>query len=224
MAKLASLNQGGEGVDSLASKVNQMRVQDGQPRGRGGRSRGPPRERGGRRDGPQKPVEVPQEDFDFESANAKFNKQELVKEAIATGSPIGSPHEGVVADPLASVANGHASTAEDVVIPAKPATEKGYDKKSSFFDNISSDLRDRTEQQQSYEQIDGRAMRREERSKNVETFGQGSVDGGFRGRGRGRGRGGFSRGGGRGYYGNGAPRGDRPPRDDRPRGSAVPQV
>jgi protein LSM14 len=55
--------------------------------------------------------------------------------------------------------------------------------------------------------IDGRAMRRDERNKNVDTFGQGSVDNGYRGgfRGRGRGGRGFSRGGPRG--GGFAPRG-----------------
>lgn len=185
-------------MDNLAQKVGQVRIQDGQGRGRSARGRGGPR--GGRRDGPQKTVELPKEDFDFESSNAKFNKQELVKEAIATGSPVTTPLNGTTPDPIASATNGQAKSSEDVVIPAKP-TEKGYDKKSSFFDNISSDLKDRTEQLHANEQIDGRAMRREERSKNVETFGQGSVDGGYRGRGRGRGgRGGFAR-GGRGFYG-----------------------
>jgi protein LSM14 len=152
----------------------------------------------------QNTVEVPKEDFDFESANAKFNKQELVKEAIATGSPASSPPaNGNTVDPFS--ANGGQADEEDVVIPAKPNADKGYDKKSSFFDNISSDLKDRTQQQDSNEYFDGRAMRTQERSKNMETFGQGSVDGGFRGRGRGRGRGGFNRGrgGGGGYYGGG---------------------
>jgi protein LSM14 len=121
----------------------------------------------------------------------------MALEVIASGSPLGSPTN----DTFPSAANGHADE-EDVVIPAKPSSnEKGYDKKSSFFDNISSDLKDRTEQQQTSEFVDGRAMRREERSKNMETFGQGSVDGGFRGRGRGRGRGFGGR--GRGYYGGG---------------------
>jgi protein LSM14 len=200
MAKLANLNTNGEGVDNITQKVNQLRVQDGANRGRGGRGRGAPR--GGRRDGPTKTVELPKEDFDFESSNAKFNKQDLLKEAIASGSPISSPPHGTTPDPLTSVTNGNDNDHADVVIPAKPAAEKSYDKKSSFFDNISSDLKDRTEQMRGHEQIDGRMMRREERTKNVETFGQGSVDGGFRGRGRGRGgRGGFSRGGGRGYQG-----------------------
>ena len=58
------------------------------------------------------------------------------------------------------------------------------------------------------EMIDGRAMRRDERNKNVDTFGQGSVDNGYRGgfRGRGRGGRGFGRGGPRGGGGY-APRG-----------------
>lgn len=150
-----------------------------------------------------KTVDVPKEDYDFESANAKFNKHEMVKEAIASGSPITSPvNGGTTPDPLASAPNGHTKDDEDVVIPAaKAGAEKGYDKKSSFFDNISSDLKERYEQQASDQAIDGRAMRREERNKNMETFGQGSVDNAYRGRGRGRGRG-FSR-GGRGFQGGG---------------------
>jgi protein LSM14 len=174
---------------------------------------------------------VPKEDYDFESANAKFNKQELVKEAIASGSPnpLGSPTANGDSDSLAATAgavNGHANIDgekegdESVVIP--PA-ERGYDKQSSFFDNISSDLKDRTEQVQDGSGVtfDGRAMRTQERSKNMETFGQSNVDGGgyrggYRGRGRGygynpnyrgrgyRGRGGYERGGYRGRGRGGA--------------------
>lgn len=194
MAKLGTTNRPSGGADNLTQKVSQMRVDDGQFRGRG-RGRGGQGQRGGRHEGAQKNVEVPKEDFDFETANAKFNKRELAKEAIASGSPLGSPTN----ETFPSTTNGHADD-EDVVIPAKPS-EKGYDKKSSFFDNISSDLKDRTEQQQTSEFVDGRAMRREERNRNMETFGQGSVDGGFRGRGRGRGRGYGGR--GRGYNGGG---------------------
>jgi protein LSM14 len=193
--------QAGMNMDNLTQKVNQMRVQDAPARGRGrGRGRGGPA--GVRRESAHKPVEVPTEDYDFQSANAKFNKQDLVKEQIASGEPLASPQNGNVPDPIS---NGHTET-EEVVIPAKPGAEKGYDKKSSFFDNISSDLKDRQVTQG--EMIDGRAMRRDERNKNVDTFGQGSVDNGYRGgfRGRGRGGRGFGRGGPRGGAGF-APRG-----------------
>ena len=174
--------QAGSNIDNLTQKVNQMRVQDAPARGRGrGRARGGPA--GVRRESAHKPVEVPTEDYDFESANAKFNKQDLVKEHIASGEPVISPQNGDVPDPIS---NGQAET-DDVVIPARPSAEKGYDKKSSFFDNISSDLKDRQTTQG--EMIDGRAMRRDERNKNVDTFGQGSVDNGYRGGFRGRGRG-----------------------------------
>ena len=57
----------------------------------------------------------------------------------------------------------------------------------------------------------GREWRAEEQHRNIETFGQGSVDGGYRGyRGRGRGRGGRGRGGygGRGRGGYRGPRND----------------
>lgn len=211
MAKLGPASQqqqqAGGNLDNLTQKVNQMRVHDAPARGRGrGRGRGGPA--GGRRESAHKPMEVPTEDYDFESANAKFNKQDLIKEQIATGSPVTSPQNGDTPDPIA---NGHTES-EEVVIPAKPGAEKGYDKQSSFFDNISSDLKDRMDAQG--ESVDGRAMRREERNKNVDTFGQGSVDNGYRGgfRGRGRGGRGYGRGGPRGGYRGGfdprgAPRG-----------------
>ncbi|KAB8231430.1 putative G2/M phase checkpoint control protein Sum2 [Aspergillus alliaceus] len=136
-----------------------------------------------------KKIEVPETDYDFETANAKFNKQDLVKEAIATGSPV---HEVE-----APIPNGE---------PETPDSYSGaYNKSSSFFDNISSEARDREEGTTA--RAGGREWRGEEEKRNIETFGQGSVDG-YRGsyRGRGRGRGyGRGRGGGygRGYNGRG---------------------
>jgi protein LSM14 len=133
-------------------------------------------------------MEVPTTDFDFESSNAKFNKQDLIKEAIASGSPLGDQATAPSLDALSS-------EKEEVVIPGGTM----YDK-SSFFDNISSELKDREEAA-----ARGQEFRSQERHKNMETFGQGSVDGY---RGRGRGRGGRGRGGrGFGYRGRGAPRG-----------------
>ncbi|TKA66046.1 hypothetical protein B0A55_09637 [Friedmanniomyces simplex] len=208
MAKLGAANTNQQSaVDNLTQKVNQMRVQGGpsEPPNRArGRGRGGQGQRGGRRESQPKAIEVPKEDYDFESANAKFNKEDLVKERIASGSPMGSPaaHGGQNGD-ASPMENGHGREEdEEVKMPGATAADKGYNKKSSFFDDISSDLKDRTEAAASGgHYVDGRAMRREERSRNMETFGQGSVDGGggyrggFRGRGRGRG---FGRGGGGG--------------------------
>ena len=219
-------------IDNLTRKVKEMRTNDRvrnsrQP-GTGGYAAGHRGGRGGRRghrhDSNTKPLDVPATDFDFESSNAKFNKQDLVKEAIATGSPKGnSPTTGpesakgksAAIDGAANAANAGNSTANttspstpsktdgtgggDVVIPAAPAT---YNKAASFFDNISSELKDREEAGR----LGGREFRTEERRKNMETFGQGSVDSGYRGgyhRGRGRGRGGGFRGRGGGGYGRG---------------------
>nr|OQO18585.1 hypothetical protein B0A51_17006 [Rachicladosporium sp. CCFEE 5018] len=183
------------GLDNLTQQVDRMRVQD---RGRGGRA--PRGSRGGVPRGGARGVEVPKEDYDFASANAKFNKTDVVKEAIASGSPITSPH-GESADPLSAngVGNGVTQESDDVVIPAKEI--KGYDKKTSFFDNISSDLKEREAGRGGF---DGRAMRTQERSRNLETFGAVGVDGGYRGRGRGRGTG-YRGGRGRGAEGRGGP-------------------
>lgn len=187
MAKLppASGQQtnGNDAVDNLTKKVNEMRtdaIRAPRQPGAGGFSQS---HRGRGRGGPRqeaRKVEVPATDFDFETANAKFNKQDLVKEIVDT--PNGSATEDV-------------KEAKDESAPAGPS----YNKSTSFFDNISSEIKDRQEGNGS--RPGGREWRGEEQKKNVETFGQGSVDNGFgRGgyRGRGRGRGGMR---GRGGYG-----------------------
>lgn len=181
MAQLGG-NNGGNAMDNLTNKVNEMRVNA--VRGGGPPNRG--RGRGGK--GPGHKVEVPDSDFDFMQSNAKFNKEDVVKEAIAGGSPL--PETSNDADP------------EDLEPESNPAA---YNKTRSFFDNISSEAKDRADN--GGQKSGGREWRGEEQRRNMETFGQGSVDGGPRGRGRGRGgRGGRGRGFGRGNRG-----GNRPP-------------
>ncbi|KAF4453209.1 Like-Sm ribonucleoprotein (LSM)-related domain-containingprotein [Fusarium austroafricanum] len=182
MAQLG--NNGGNAMDNLTNKVNEMRV-NAVRGGSSGRGRG----RGGRPAAAK--VAVPDSDFDFAQANAKFNKQDVVKEAIA-GSPLETPE-----DPAVTEHPEVHTTSEDVPV--------AYNKSRSFFDNISSESRERTEN--GGQKPGGREWRGEEQRKNMETFGQGSVDGGYRnyrGRGRGRGR------GGRGGYGRGGRGGNRP--------------
>jgi protein LSM14 len=143
-------------------------------------------------------MEIPQSDFDFESANAKFNKGDLIKEAIASGSPISEIADGnAVGNGVDSLLNGTNDPArKDSYSTPIPA----YNKSSSFFDNISSEAKDREDSADA--RFDPRVQRGAEFKKNVETFGQGNVDSGYRGRGRGgyRGqrRGGGYRGRGRG--------------------------
>ncbi|KAI0136810.1 Scd6-like Sm domain-containing protein [Xylariales sp. AK1849] len=185
MAKLNATNAGGpvqatngtgNAMDNLTNKVNEMRVNATRV-GPNNRGRG----RGNRSGGPSK-IDVPDADFDFGASNAKFNKEDLVKEAIA-GSPLGEVPAGATPEVQ--------EPAADAVAPAE-----AYNKTRSFFDNISSESKDRAE---STQKPGGREWRGEEQRKNMETFGQGSVDGGYRGyrgRGRGRGRGGSR---GRGY-------------------------
>lgn len=192
MAKLPPMNgqqaNGNRAVDNLTKKVSEMRtnapIRAPRQPGVGGFNASRGRGRGIH---PNEKFEVPASDFDFESSNAKFNKQDLVKEAIA-GSPLGeTPSNGL------DEANGDAATST--------APAGSYNKASSFFDDLSSETKDRAE---NADRPGGRVWRGEEQKKNVETFGQGSVDNGYRGgfRGRGRGRGGMR---GRGYGGNGQP-------------------
>lgn len=200
---------GESAIDNLTNKVNEMRTHDNirnsrQP-GTGGYAAGHRGGRGNHRGGrtrdeqPAKKIEVPKADYDFASANAKFNKQDLVKEAIASGSPGSSTADGSNnAHTDASVNGGCRESEASVNIPAT----SGYNKTSSFFDNISSESKDRDDKK-----LGGREFRNEERNKNLETFGQGSVDNGYRGGLRGRGRGRGYRGGRGGYGGSNRGRG-----------------
>lgn len=146
-------------------------------------------------------VEVPTTDYDFESANAKFNKQDLVKEVIASGEDekMASTEGATVSADATNGEGQSAPSSEKVVIP--PPAGGFYNRGSSFFDNISCENKERAEGKDQGRPR-GAAFRNEEQKKNLETFGQGSVDGygyrgGFRGRGRGRG---YARGGrGNGY-------------------------
>ena len=139
-------------------------------------------------------------DYDFESANAKFNKEDIAKEVAAaqTTATNGTDETAPATGPSAALL---ASALSD---------EKFYDRRKSFFDNISCENKDRTAAKQS---LDGSAnpnswKRGEERKLNIETFGQASIDyggtrygrGGYRGS---RGGGGYrgGRGIGGGYYG-----------------------
>ena len=164
-------------VDALTKRVAEMSTSaatNGTGRGRGGfqgRGRGNfPRGSG------QKKMEIPKSDFDFESANAKFNKADLSKDAIASGSPLEetpAQDEGI-ADPGIPTPERQNSL---------PSTGAAYNKSTSFFDNISSEAKDREEGPDG--RTAGREIRSQEFKKNIETFGQGNVDGGYRGRGRG---------------------------------------
>ncbi|KAJ3099405.1 hypothetical protein HK100_004892 [Physocladia obscura] len=119
---------------------------------------------------PAIPFSVPSADFDFELMNSKFNKGEVV--TIRPDETADSPDT-----------ESRAATLSD---------DKFYDKKSSFFDNISCEARDRAEGER-------RVVRGpQERKLNLETFGQTTIDSNrnnYR-RGGGRGR------GGRSYYPN----------------------
>lgn len=204
----------GEGVvENLTNKVSEMRTSDTngtsrQP-ARGGHAGSHRGGRGGYRGGRHqtehvKKVEVPTTDYDFASANAKFNKQDLVKEAIATGSSIASPVDNSNDASVDLVNGARKASGSSVIIPPVAS----YNKTSSFFDNISSESKDRDDA--AGKKLGGREFRSEEQKKNLETFGQGSVDNGYRGgfRGRGRGRGyGRPRGGGYGRGGRGGTRG-----------------
>ncbi|XP_072526414.1 LSM14A mRNA processing body assembly factor a isoform X1 [Salminus brasiliensis] len=141
-------------------------------RGRGGGHRG----RGRfpvRRDGPMKF----EKDFDFESANAQFNKEEIDKEFQSklklkdekTEKAVNGEDKG---DSGVDTQNSEGNAEEED--PLGPNCY--YDKSKSFFDNISCD--DTRERRQTWA---------EERRMNAETFGlplrHGRGRGGFRGRG-----------------------------------------
>ncbi|CAG8571279.1 8779_t:CDS:10 [Ambispora leptoticha] len=156
-------------------------------------------------------IPVPASDFDFESSNAKFNKDEIVKEVRKTVPN----HDGIAKEEEAI--DTHPTTEdedeEEILIPP---SELFYDKNKSFFDNISCETKERLEQQgpdgrRSLSVSERRQKQSEERRLNLETFGQVSIDGGryrggYRSRGYRGGRGGYrgNRGGGSSSGGGGS--------------------
>ncbi|XP_071384673.1 LSM14A mRNA processing body assembly factor a isoform X3 [Centroberyx affinis] len=165
-----------------------------QRRGRGGGHRGRGRFNV-RRDGPMKF----EKDFDFESANAQFNKEEIDREfqsKLKLKDEKSEKSEKAVngedkADSGVETQNSEGN-AEEEGDPLGPNCY--YDKSKSFFDNISCD--DTRERRQTWA---------EERRMNAETFGiplrQNRGRGGYRGRGGMGFRGGRGRSASRGSFG-----------------------
>ncbi|XP_074644209.1 protein LSM14 homolog B-like isoform X2 [Tubulanus polymorphus] len=179
------------------------------------RGQGPPQRRP-RRGGPPgfgRPKSEPlrfDDDFDFESSNAQFDKEQLDKE-LKEKCNITSTAEKVVNGDEATTATTTAGSGDEC-----ENDENYYDKSRSFFDNISCEASERAKG------VSQRPNWREERKMNAETFGISSTRelnryryrGGPRGRGgyrgRGRGRGGYMSGRGRGGPGGGGNRSQQP--------------
>jgi protein LSM14 len=140
-------------------------------------------------------VNVPNIDFDFASSNAKFNKEEIVKEVVK------KVHNEHKEDETVQLDGPSGTPEEDIVIPPP---QEYYDRSKSFFDNISCETKERLEQhgpdgRRNLSAQERRQKQSEERRLNMETFGQASIDGG-------RYRGGYRRGG---YRSRGGYRGGR---------------
>uniref|UniRef100_A0A6I8R7G0 Protein LSM14 homolog A n=1 Tax=Xenopus tropicalis TaxID=8364 RepID=A0A6I8R7G0_XENTR len=142
-------------------------------RGRGG-NRGGRGRFGVRRDGPMKF----EKDFDFESANAQFNKEEIDREfhnklKLKDDKPEKPVNGEDKTDSGVDTQNSEGNAEEDDVLAGGVCY---YDKTKSFFDNISCD--DNRDRRQTWS---------EERRINAETFGlplrSNRGRGGFRGRG-----------------------------------------
>ncbi|XP_040927212.1 LSM14A mRNA processing body assembly factor a isoform X2 [Betta splendens] len=173
-------------------------------RGRGGGHRGRGRFNM-RRDGPMKF----EKDFDFESANAQFNKDEIDKEFQSKLKLKDEKSDKVVngedkGDSGVETQNSEGN-AEDECDPLGPNCY--YDKSKSFFDNISCDDSRKANDKSGVSGFpqDRRQTWAEERRMNAETFGiplrQGRGRGGYRGRGGMGYRGGRGRAASRGSFG-----------------------
>lgn len=205
VAEISNANMHRGPTDGNRDNANTTRRKEGEfdaPRARlpgmGGHLLNSRRGRGGRRyEGPNNNgarAPLPNADFDFEGSNAKFSKNELVKEVSEKTREGGSKEE----DNATIESEATVEPAEEVVIP--PPAEVYYNK-ASFFDNISCETKERQQAtEDGRQQGGGRAKQFEERRLNLETFGQMSID-----RGRGHRRGFRGRGGYRGGYhgGNG---------------------
>ncbi|CAM4735322.1 unnamed protein product [Leuciscus chuanchicus] len=176
---------------------------DGHPAARRGRAGGH-RGRGRfpvRREGPMKF----EKDFDFESANAQFNKDEIDKEfqsklKLKDEKPEKALNGEDKADSGVDTQNSEGHAEEEVPL----GSNCYYDKTKSFFDNISCDDTRKAAERSGGSGFPRRNTWAEERRMNAETFGlplrRGR--GGFRGRGGMGFRGGRGRGFSRGSFGS----------------------
>lgn len=182
------VNGGGEATDTAINN------------GRGGHGGG---RRGGRRhETKQSDLRVPTTDFDFESANARFDKAAL--------SPNKPPKSGEVT-PQAETEEDDEE--EEKKVKDKEAAPIAYNPKKSFFDSLSSGSNGPSNESRGRgggrRGGGGRNRREEERERNVATFGEpggiglmgpGAYVGGW---------GGYGRRGGRGRRTSGAPTNSR---------------
>ncbi|OWF50861.1 protein LSM14 homolog B-A-like isoform X2 [Mizuhopecten yessoensis] len=167
------------------------------PRGpRGGGGSRPPR--GGGRPQSGRPTESPlkfEGEFDFESSNAQFDKEEIERE-LKQKLTISDKVPTTNGEKEGSIENGGDNSSTNNP-PEEEEDDLFYDKAKSFFDNISCEATERAKGST-------RTSWREERKLNVETFGVSDYPRrNFRG-GRGYGNRGYR--GGRGFY-RGPPRG-----------------
>ncbi|KAK7117054.1 hypothetical protein R3I94_022564 [Phoxinus phoxinus] len=182
--------------------AEQMRA-GGHPAARRGRAGGH-RGRGRfpvRREGPMKF----EKDFDFETANAQFNKDEIDKEfqsklKLKDEKPEKALNGEEKADSGVDTQNSEGNAEEEVPL----GSNCYYDKTKSFFDNISCDDTRKAAERSGGSGFPRRNTWAEERRMNAETFGiplrRGR--GGFRGRGGMGFRGGRGRGFSRGSFGS----------------------
>lgn len=202
-----SVSRGGRGPATLSSNSRQhsntapqqqQQQQVQQPRNKQRQPR-PPQQQQQQQ---AAPVSVPDSEFDFEAGNKKFDRASLAKEAgqvlVENESDDSSDEEEFSTAPQ-DRRTSSASGQKDAF----------YNKSTSFFDSISSDLRPdfastsrggRAPRGSGV--VRGRVWRDEERVKNLDTFGE--VGDGLNGNGLGyggRGRGGRRGGGGRGPRG-----------------------
>ncbi|KAJ1734984.1 hypothetical protein LPJ72_002087 [Coemansia sp. Benny D160-2] len=191
------------------------------PRRGGYQGRGGYQQQGNRYGQQNRRMEVPESDFDFETSNSKLNKNEVAKEFAKLNVKVsdGSEEAAPAAMGTAGSAGGTWSTAAAASSSNNSGPSSGlavadtYVPKKSFFDDISSEVKERMETQDRGLSFEERRSRMNaERQQNYETFGQTSVDpnrlrynrynnsrGGYQGQG---GQGGGWRGGrgGRGGY------------------------
>ncbi|XP_033490426.1 LSM14A mRNA processing body assembly factor a isoform X7 [Epinephelus lanceolatus] len=202
----------GQGIQKVQHQegVDTRRAAAGAPanrRGRGGGHRGRGRFNV-RRDGPMKF----EKDFDFESANAQFNKEEIDREFQ---SKLKLKDEKTEKSEKAVNGEDKGDSGVETQNSEGNADEEGdplgpncyYDKSKSFFDNISCDDTRKANEKSGVSGFprERRQTWAEERRMNAETFGiplrQGRGRGGYRGRGGMGFRGGRGRSASRGSFG-----------------------
>ncbi|OLY80149.1 Protein LSM14-like protein [Smittium mucronatum] len=115
---------------------------------------------------------IPDSDFDFEQSNSKFNKSQLIDEISKLTIGSTAPSSDLASPNLPASQKAPSQVPDLGINDISKKPEDYYNKKKSFFDDISCETKERySNQNQGLSYKERRERANDERRHNVETFG-----------------------------------------------------